>query len=72
MSESKKLNRLNINKETITDLDVPQEKDVVGGATATATGTSASPAACIPPPTYLQGRTCNSERPNTCDWKLGR
>jgi hypothetical protein len=70
MSESKKLNRLNINKETITDLDVPKEQDVIGGAIGG--GASTSPAACIPPPTYLQGRTCQSERPNTCDWKLAR
>ena len=70
MSESKKLNRLSINKETITDLDVPQTQDVVGGAAKPSDGPN-NPV-CIPPPTYVQGRTCNSERPNTCDWKIAR
>jgi hypothetical protein len=56
--ESKKLNRLSINKETISDLDVPQEQNVVGGAG------SQSPAQCIPQ--TIDDRQCNSKRPQYC------
>ncbi|NOT58707.1 MAG: hypothetical protein HOP19_00615 [Acidobacteria bacterium] len=66
--KEEKLNPLTLNKETIQDLDVAQGQDVVGGGLAGAQ--SDSPKNCIPPPTYLQGRGCDSERPNTCDWKL--
>lgn len=44
--ESKKLNSLSLNKETISDLDVPQEQDVVGGAIKKPVSTG--PAQCIP------------------------
>lgn len=45
--ESKKLNSLSLNKETISDLDAPQEQDVVGGA-GLSKGCSTGPAQCIP------------------------
>ena len=56
MSEDKKLNRLNLNKETIADLDVPPDQEVVGG--------SASPAACIPQ--TLDSRQCYTKGPAWC------
>ena len=58
--ESKKLNRLSLNKETVSDLDVPQGQDVVGGG-------SASPAQCIPAPSALAGdRACYTNGPQHC------
>jgi len=45
--ELKKLSSLKLNKETISDLNVPQEQDVVGGG-ALSKGCSPSPAQCIP------------------------
>jgi len=39
---NKKLNRLNLNKETISDLDVPQGQDIVGGKGETRKATCAT------------------------------
>lgn len=61
-TEDKKLNQLDLKKETVSDLDVPQGQEVVGGAG------SQSPAACIPKPSYLVGdRGCpGSDQPKNC------
>lgn len=60
--DSKKLNRLSLNKETIGDLDVPQAQDVVGGAA------SDGPANCIPKPsaTPIGDRACWTNGPQHC------
>ncbi len=59
--ENKKLNRLNINKETVSDLDIPQGQDVVGGG-------SGSPAQCIPSPSGgpIGDRACWTNGPQHC------
>lgn len=60
MSESKKLNRLSLNKETITDLDVPPGRDVVGGE---------------PGPLFTQQQGCPptvTKSPKTCIVQLPR
>lgn len=69
MSESKKLNRLSVNKETITDLDVPQEQEVVGGqksvplaATCFPPTVTNSPAKCI----VQHDRKTNNTQHVTC------
>jgi hypothetical protein len=38
-NKSEKLNKLNLNKETITDLDTPNAQDVKGGALSILPGT---------------------------------
>ena len=72
MSESKKLNRLNLNKETITDLEVPQAQDVVGGFKSQnpnpqcmPTNVTKSPTACIPQ-SAAQDARCGSGNPLLC------
>lgn len=61
-TEDKKLNRLNFNKETVSDLDVPQAQEIVGGGKQ-----SDSPANCIPSPSALPGdRACYTKGPANC------
>jgi hypothetical protein len=59
-TEDKKLNPLNVNKETVSDLDVPQDQEIVGGAGST------GPAQCIPRSSLGPDDRCGSTDPRLC------
>lgn len=52
-NKSEKLNKLNLNKETITDLDAPNSQEIKGGGVILPTGQVACPGTlakvCAPP-----------------------
>lgn len=64
MSENKKLERLTINKETISDLEVPESEAIKGGTV------NSRPPHC-PDPTKPIGNTQTVSKTRICDIKQG-